>query len=875
MAIQEIETSEILGTKGGERGIDSAAYGLIMDIAQSQQYTKPIPSTIRELVSNAIDSQGEKERALLILNKEAKVSDFFIEREGDLYKDSKWDESYYDKKFLDTENNDVIIEYIERTGSGRCDSLIVRDFGVGIGGKRLEGVLNLGFSTKRNRKDALGSYGLGAKVGLSTGAEFYKITTVYNGYKYIIKVFNKSFNCCVGKLNLKTGEKNKEIVFSSGYTVYGEKTEDKNFTEIEVPSLKHHKEDYKLAVKTQLLYFKNTKFFNIDESGGKYEIDFSSKIIYNSKNLIISENSPFSKPHIIVVKGGIEDNTTGVCYGNIDFKELELEDMYGDVGIKCPIRQVVKNEDGSETEINPGIDVIPSRESVRWTANTRDFIKKQFNSAREEATDIVEKELKTEDFLEWLENCKNIRYKFSGSNSIIGRLSKILDFDSLEPKFNNSQIEFSSLEKMFSGFSVRKYQKYFNNKTKKFAVNRIEDLSWRDFNSSEIYFRTEKTEQLKDLFICESHPVIVIKRKHYTEEVVKVGEEGHFANKQIKVELLEKFLLSSKLIKIYEDVEITEEFIKSINKKEEEENEEIESKREKSPKEIRERENRTVCNTLTPSWNYIRGQSGEKVFINQKVEPKISYLEDTDDLIYYGTQEDSEKIHFAATLLSKKQSGVFWGENVINLVIVSKSNLKYFKSKHSHINNLFGITEQVTENEKIIGVKMSVNSSLVEWNTARKIYPFLEEIKFLSNYSQINKDICESYRDLVKFVNENYTPLKPYRNNYGLENYYNKFIEFIDTVEKIQEISESEDSLEEIKTRISNITCKETVIPEGTISGLAVIRERINQLENLLAYASPLKIILNEIFDLSKQTESDIPFELETEIKEYVKFKNK
>lgn len=160
MAIQEIEKQEIQGTKGGKRRIHAAATGLIMDIAQSQQYTKPIPSCVRELASNAIDSQGEKERAFSILSGKEEVSKYFIERSGELYEDSKWDSSYYDLDHLDKINNRVELEYKDVDGVGRCDSFIVRDYGVGLGKTRLEGVLSVGYSSKRNRIDALGSYGL-------------------------------------------------------------------------------------------------------------------------------------------------------------------------------------------------------------------------------------------------------------------------------------------------------------------------------------------------------------------------------------------------------------------------------------------------------------------------------------------------------------------------------------------------------------------------------------------------------------------------------------------------------------------------------------------------------------------------------------------
>ena len=146
MAIQEIEKKEAVGSKGIEKNINEAAMGLVMDIVQSQQYQKPIPSTVRELAANAVDSQSEKQRAIEILEGRAKPEDFFIKRDGELYKDSNWDPSYFDVKYLDTEKNNVDIIYKEGEGTGRCDTFIIQDYGVGLGKRRLQGILEIGLN---------------------------------------------------------------------------------------------------------------------------------------------------------------------------------------------------------------------------------------------------------------------------------------------------------------------------------------------------------------------------------------------------------------------------------------------------------------------------------------------------------------------------------------------------------------------------------------------------------------------------------------------------------------------------------------------------------------------------------------------------------
>ena len=146
MSIKTID-KPMQGSAGIAKKINKGAEKMVFDILQSTQYSMPIQSTVRELVTNACDSQREKEVALEILSGEKKVEDYYIERYGEKYDDSNFDESYYDLDYLDTENNDVLITYTENEGTGYCDVVTIKDHGVGNGARRLEGVLELGFST--------------------------------------------------------------------------------------------------------------------------------------------------------------------------------------------------------------------------------------------------------------------------------------------------------------------------------------------------------------------------------------------------------------------------------------------------------------------------------------------------------------------------------------------------------------------------------------------------------------------------------------------------------------------------------------------------------------------------------------------------------
>src|SRR5690606_1719523 len=128
-----------------------------------------------ELVSNGIDSINEKETARKILSGESEESEYYyvpgtnpamdaaIEANTGEYEDSRFDADYYDLKWLDLTSNRVLIKYLESDNTQR-DRVQIIDYGVGLSPRRLEGILELGYSTKRLAKSPLGKFGLGAKV---------------------------------------------------------------------------------------------------------------------------------------------------------------------------------------------------------------------------------------------------------------------------------------------------------------------------------------------------------------------------------------------------------------------------------------------------------------------------------------------------------------------------------------------------------------------------------------------------------------------------------------------------------------------------------------------------------------------------------------
>lgn len=164
MAIHTESQIEISG--GFEKQIESSAMGMMLDILQKFQYQYPIKSIIRELVSNGLDAIKERDVAIDILNGKSKVEDYYLDRDGAIYQDSRFNPDYYQPEYL-SDKSQVFIDYYANSSSEK-DYITIRDNGVGLGGQRLQKYFSLGYSTKRLNKAQIGKFGINIPVPLSS-----------------------------------------------------------------------------------------------------------------------------------------------------------------------------------------------------------------------------------------------------------------------------------------------------------------------------------------------------------------------------------------------------------------------------------------------------------------------------------------------------------------------------------------------------------------------------------------------------------------------------------------------------------------------------------------------------------------------------------
>ena len=651
MSIKTIGQQTQSNTKGLEKIINKGAERLVIDVLQSTQYSTPIPSTIRELVTNACDSQREKEIAVEILTGKAQVSDYFITRKGDEYEDSNFDPSYYDLKHLDLENNKVRVNYLENDeGTGYCDTVEIIDYGVGIGERRLEGMLELGYSTKRNTAENFGAFGLGSKIALSTGVSHYTIETAHNG-----KLFK--MNCHPYKTDflISKWDADGDITLSNGEKAYYKNVTDKNYTKISFGSKKHNRRAFDNAVREQLSYINNVDYFTQYSSGTMVPNYFNKEILINTPSCIVSEGSSwYVKPHIVIVKN--PGDTIGINYGTIDFRELEMEDLHGNIGIKCPMRQSYIDDNGVEIVLQDGVDVTPSREKVIWNDNTKRYVQGMLEQAAKEASEIIQEALKEDDFVKWIKLCTNILYKNTSSdglsNDLVGmsQIAKMVDTSKIRPMFKDSGIRFAGPKKMMTGYRVRYIKRVGN------TIQRTELDDWTSADLSRVYVADEGgASKTKDLYLTmgDANTFVLISplgtdyladeiwKETRPEIVVKLKAEKakYESRKQTISELLET---QSASVHNYSSVEISEDVLKTLNKIEEQKQTQT-----LTPAEQRKLQQKTVMYSL-------RKKMRDDVWVWDKVEPKIETVLNSTIPTFYGSTEDAVKIKYAARMLESR-----------------------------------------------------------------------------------------------------------------------------------------------------------------------------------------------------------------------------
>lgn len=934
MAIHIEEQTEM--SKGFTKKLDESGIKMTFDLMQRYQYAYPIKSTVREILSNGIDSVAEKKMAKAILKGESKVEDYFVDIQGEVYKDSKWTPEYYDLKWLSAYDR-VHITYRAGTNMNK-DAVIITDHGVGLGGTRLEKYFSLGYSTKRLSKLPLGKFGLGAKAPLSIGEPFYTVESCYNGQLFRFNVYSYKVDSVVPKINLETGKENKHIVFSEGtddaYIVYYEDTIKKNQFSVILTAKSHHKPQYVDAVKQQMLYFDEIDFKAIDNSGREEIIDYKAKILYEDDFIVLSDNSYYTAPHLLLNK---------VNYGFIDWNELEMEQRRGNIGIK------VAPED---------IEVSPSRESVLWTEKTKVKVLERYNKVVEIATHLIQEELGETDIVKWLKACYQISGHSRYSSGTLSRLANIVDLAAIKPAFILSpDIKFRYAEPFAGTFMkyIRPGQKTSKEtgETKRIINRTVIDGLSEHYNKPFVLIkRDERASNRKDKYLLYLYPdgYVGIYEPLGTEEQIKdAGTElsEWFAGKKSEYTKLSlrrntwDMLCASKEVLFYEKIEVPETF----NGTNEEEDLIAKEKGEETAEEVvahaqiakqtaaerRKLTGKTIVHMMRTENNKVAVQEFNATLNRQTIKQvpafytfmktevpttAINDWEEEGQEVYYGNDKDDELLHFAAILtrpagqeinnpyrpyantcskwkelkwyrLNKDKLSTYGVNeyNAYNLQHFFDSNIKLIKVSQTN-SRLYRDFKKIQEFFITIkGKTFTMSNLLIKWNTARVVKDKLAACAFLYNFEAFNTKYADMYKFVCGFVDKNWRDLESKGELYGLgDNTVKDLVAHLDKVQQFQNFVKTQQGDADAIAKLAGDLFGNKELQDG----MAVDPEIIAMVDELYEFAVATGDMLNWIPSLTgyntyskphtydghqQRNRNPLPNELEMEIRSYLEFK--
>lgn len=886
--------------------IDEGAMNLMFNMAQKDQYQFPIKSTVRELLSNGVDSVADMKSAIEILTGKAKPEDYYIIKEGALFKDSKWQPDYYDLNWLSNDDQ-VTIEYVIGQGTNK-DRVVIEDHGVGLGGKRLEQHFNLGFSTKRLSKLPIGKWGAGGKVALSTGIDFYTTESKYNGKLFRFNVYDRGYQSIIPRFNMVTGEENPYILFDEGTEdedkVYYEGTTEKNGVSVSFEVKKHHRQAYIDGVKSQMLYFDNIAMYLVHEDGHRELVPHKATILYEDEHIILSDNPYYSKPHVLLNR---------VTYGYIQWDELELEEKIGNIGIKV---------DPSEVEVNM------SRESLKWGELTKSTILNKFGTVVDIATRFINDTLKENDFWRWIKKCYSISARYSEQGGIIGRLAKIVDLTQVDPLYpKDTSIKFKQDIGDYLDFdsTVITYTTVNRKNEQKKVVDRKSIKNLGGFINLPVILRgtDERASNRKDKYLLSiypqgfllmtqpfSHYRIQKGKEDWDEKQLAEHEEWMEKRKKwgwISSSVLWDYMLQSKDPIAYGSIEVPKDFTGTEEEEEiKDEEETVEDVKQaevirQTAEERRKLEGKIIVNTpraTIASWTkYYSGVNGKngydpistwtvpadsRAYEWQKIEVPIKDINDWDaEEIYYCKEDDSEMAHFVAMLtrdphpdnrigygtrrsyaenLTKWKESKWYRLNSSNMPTDGyyAMNCQHFydaqvmlvKASQANLKYLRDFRPIQEFFIKIKNNKVTMSNTLVQWNTARKIKDELAKAAFLYNFEQFNPKYADLYKQLTQYVDKHYREVQEQTGNglYGLNaQVYGDLLSHLENVYQLQNyVMNNPDDKEGIAAIAGQLFGNKELK-----DGMAVDPEMIDNLNQVLEFAAGCGTMLNYINTLT------------------------
>lgn len=660
----------------------------------------------------------------------------------------------------------------------------------------------------------------------------------YNGQLYRFNIFNKQVQSAIPSFNLETNESNPFIEVN-GEVIYYERTTLKNGVKVTVPMKKHYFSEFDDAVKKQLMYFDDVVYSVVDEYSNSSVLPIKPNILFQNDALVISDNTYYSKPHILINK---------VNYGYINFDELELEQIYGNIGIKVQPEEV---------------EVSPSREALIWEDKTKEAVLNRFRDAQKVASDLIATSIQDEtDFVAWMNKVYAINRRWTtdsnSGNQVLAVLSRIVSSEALRFTFNHGHVNSLPIKlrkEFFAELDFKITTVSYTTKTIKGNVvkqiqrsgevplfqNTVLVLGGRASNRKDKYLLSLYSE-FTMVYIPDRYKLENLETYVGATDLLFVGKEINTTFHKEQRTVIDHFLRSPSVV-VYETLEVPKDWTAS-----EEEDEVIEletlTEEEKNASYIsaearRKLKGEILCHTVEFNM-YLNTHSSYTMenasYFGKEAVPVADISSWKNEEVYYGNQADSDTLKFVAYLLypyqgSKSFKRNFNDETPVRLFKVAQDNVKYVKD-FQHITKFFAYKR---------GTTITMSAHLIRWNTSRLIVPKMHLLNFMQGLEVIPMfaDKFNNYKTLVEYVST-YMDVTRTTSATFFEKAMEDVINHLDKVYQFQKLVAEGATQEQISTIATEMWGSSTIT-----DGCAVDIKILAIFEELLDWSTSIRDLLN------------------------------
>lgn len=576
---------------------------------------------------------------------------------------------------------------------GVDNQLIIRDFGIGLSPERMKNIYgNYLSSTKRGDNESIGGFGLGSKVPFAYTDSFF-VNTISDGvqYKYLCYIDSTQ----LGAISLLDTQK----------------TTKENGTEIVIPvKNKWDKEKFQNAIIRQLSYFHNIKYIGFTAP--------QNKILFENEHCIIIERAPYNDLHLVLgnVAYPIDPNVAGL-------------DRWQDGTSNCFLG--LKFKIG---ELQPTL----SRESIFWNETVKKKVHAKVALARKSIREEIEKDLANEkDYAKWYASVVQQKSKSFPHQWGFSRIKANATFN--PPDGSPAMTITNGQQDWFAGMNLRTVTPWNGYKSRKSKVN--------SKNNPEYSTTQASLNDILTMPLYRAEGMLSARKSLWIFKNQKETNKGFVVVNDIGIDNLDAGLKKSSMpyykqaqkwrdgLADFDAVVVPDsEFISTSD----------DEYREAYRKLVAQRklEGKFTAKLLKKMETF--GGKVEDNFDYSKFESKFE--DHKNDLIIYGTQEESSQLKRVAAMLTFSTKYMNKKEEVTNVMFL-KIGQHYLKQ--------FGQMPTAYHVSDVLKMQTPMNQQLADIMSAHKIEETINKYKVLRDFDLVNKDMKAKFVTVSDFVTAN------------------------------------------------------------------------------------------------------------------------